>query len=906
MKKKLIMFSSIGAVLVAAIIIVLCLCLPKGKAYRSIKVFSVTGTVNVIRKDNTLSATKDMKLKNEDRVEVKEASNTVLKLDNDKFIMVKENTNIDLVATGKKNNTKTKVLIEKGGVVVEVKEKLKDSETFEVATSNTVMAIRGTLLEMSKDEITGNTFVLMAAGVSRITFNPGNRPISFPLETGEKVTVKTDGTTPSDMLELSNSDKVEVITKVERDELDEDDVTVGVVEADEIDDIIQNANEFDRENKNDKLNDTIKYSIDGNAVYGTNPNTIITVEENYKDIEGLRYLYSKSENGEFAEFDLNNPLDAGSYYIKLEAGNAYTSLVKEIVIDKLEIKINALSADMNYGDNPKDLITFKNAPENYTIKYSNSLDGEYIEFDINNPLEVGKWYFTVDAGSNYTFTNNYFTVTAKDINLNYNLSQIAGKYGQPSNVLLSINDDEFFTSEEALEVNEYGMLKYYVTATDGMNTYYLDAENREVVFRPVALEDNYQVSLTFDYNIPAHYNFKNVTQNPVVKQLEYGIKVSNVRVSFIPNLDGAYDGYGFDFSAEVCIDPTMQDTIPGDYGLILLEMGEFEGEYRCEPIPVNSYSEDTYFVNISGAVTNGTESYYAIPFIDDRYFEFALACGCPEGEDGYDVEDYIYHSEVFRVDTQIFENTDDRAQFLQKGEDGFPYFITYNDDNTYNLYLDLQADSETCDNSLNYLIIFNDDIYDGSLSLHPDKYLYGKGRYALIENINSARIAIKAVYAIYEMEDGSDIAYAYSDYIDFDGYQQLISIRQIVNYPETMPYGNISIYDMSLLDNSTIKLYDDSYNLLGELSKGTDDFTDGVGSIQAVESEYFIIDATINTTITKECLEFLTDYDTEGFLQYFTSETFETFKAAFKEFTGTDVKGNYTGRLVYRSYNKFI
>ena len=96
MKKKLILFSSIGgALLIGLTILIICLCLPKSKGYRSLKIFSVVGTVNVIRGNDTLAAQKDMKLKNEDRVEVKEASNTVLKLDNDKFIMVKENTIID-------------------------------------------------------------------------------------------------------------------------------------------------------------------------------------------------------------------------------------------------------------------------------------------------------------------------------------------------------------------------------------------------------------------------------------------------------------------------------------------------------------------------------------------------------------------------------------------------------------------------------------------------------------------------------------------------------------------------------------------------------------------------------------------------------------------------------------------
>ena len=166
MKKKIIIFSSIGgAILIGLTILIICLCLPKGdKTYRNIKVFSVTNNVNVIRNNNTLTASKDMKLKNEDTVEVKEESSAVLKLDNDKFIMAKENTTLKLVASGKDKNTKTRILVEKGGVIVEVKEKLKDEESFEIASSNSVMAIRGTQISFDvvvKDNKITTSFAIL-------------------------------------------------------------------------------------------------------------------------------------------------------------------------------------------------------------------------------------------------------------------------------------------------------------------------------------------------------------------------------------------------------------------------------------------------------------------------------------------------------------------------------------------------------------------------------------------------------------------------------------------------------------------------------------------------------------------------------------------------------------------------
>ena len=123
--------------------------------YRSIKVFSIEGNVTVNREDKDLTASKNMKLKNNDTVTVSSNSNTVLKLDSDKFIMAKENTTLKLEATGKKNNTKTRIHVSDGGVIVEVKQKLKENESFEIASSNSVMSIRGTQIgfDVSNDNV---------------------------------------------------------------------------------------------------------------------------------------------------------------------------------------------------------------------------------------------------------------------------------------------------------------------------------------------------------------------------------------------------------------------------------------------------------------------------------------------------------------------------------------------------------------------------------------------------------------------------------------------------------------------------------------------------------------------------------------------------------------------------------
>lgn len=120
MKKNL--FLSFITLVLFSIILIGC---SKEKAYRSIKIFSYKGTCNIIRGKKELDLAKEMKIKNNDELQVKEDSQAVLKLDNDKFVCVKENTDVKFVATGKENNTKTRLHVNNGGVIVEVKENFK-------------------------------------------------------------------------------------------------------------------------------------------------------------------------------------------------------------------------------------------------------------------------------------------------------------------------------------------------------------------------------------------------------------------------------------------------------------------------------------------------------------------------------------------------------------------------------------------------------------------------------------------------------------------------------------------------------------------------------------------------------------------------------------------------------------
>lgn len=318
------------------------------KGYRSIKVFKTEGTVNVIRGKSTTEASSEMKLKSNDVVEVASSSTAVLKLDNDKFVMAKENTTLRLVASGKANKTKTRILVDKGGVIVEVKEKLKEKESFEIASSNSVMAIRGTQIsfdvEVKDNKITtsfaildGNTEILLLKDnkLSSTTLSKDFR-MSYTTDLSEVKTVKdisklVDKTKPSKIEEVSDSDLNTIFNAVKEE-----------LTTEEIDSIVDTINEFERKD-DDKINGTIKFKFNTAPEYTMDPKDYITIEEDWKDLVGLQYLYSKNIDGEYSEFNSSNPLEIGDWYCKIKAGNAYRSEPLKFSVSKIGLQINLSS-----------------------------------------------------------------------------------------------------------------------------------------------------------------------------------------------------------------------------------------------------------------------------------------------------------------------------------------------------------------------------------------------------------------------------------------------------------------------------------------------------------------------------------------------------------------------------------
>ena len=124
-KKALIGIGAGLAAIVVAVIVIAVATSNKKEAYRTIKVYDLIGTATVNRGGNTdINAYVDMRLQSADTVKTGADSYAQLKLDEDKYILLEPNTEINLVATGDKKDSKTQIYLKQGAIVNAIENEL--------------------------------------------------------------------------------------------------------------------------------------------------------------------------------------------------------------------------------------------------------------------------------------------------------------------------------------------------------------------------------------------------------------------------------------------------------------------------------------------------------------------------------------------------------------------------------------------------------------------------------------------------------------------------------------------------------------------------------------------------------------------------------------------------------------
>lgn len=119
-------------------------------SFRSIIVSDFSGLVNVTRSEgDELPAYEGLSLFTGDDVVVREKSDLTLTVDSDKYLYAEEQTHFWIEAAGTEGKTKTKIHLEQGSVLCRIDKALTADEAFEITTSNSSMAVRGTVFSVT-------------------------------------------------------------------------------------------------------------------------------------------------------------------------------------------------------------------------------------------------------------------------------------------------------------------------------------------------------------------------------------------------------------------------------------------------------------------------------------------------------------------------------------------------------------------------------------------------------------------------------------------------------------------------------------------------------------------------------------------------------------------------------------
>lgn len=117
--------------------------------YRSILLYEIQGTAKIEREGTgEFDGAKNLYLESGDQLTVESESFTRLRLDEDKYVMVEENSALSIEAAGTREDSRTKIHLTKGAIINEIQNPLSAGSTYEVTTPNSIMAVRGTLFRV--------------------------------------------------------------------------------------------------------------------------------------------------------------------------------------------------------------------------------------------------------------------------------------------------------------------------------------------------------------------------------------------------------------------------------------------------------------------------------------------------------------------------------------------------------------------------------------------------------------------------------------------------------------------------------------------------------------------------------------------------------------------------------------
>lgn len=206
----------LAAVVTVVVIGIVFLLLNREESYRVIKIFSLDGNAIITRvKLGEIEAYENMLLESGDVVALNTGTMT-LKLDEDKYVYVEEQTEFALEASGSSENGKTRIRLNRGAITNELQNKLNGESAYEINTPNSTMSVRGTIyrVEVYIDEqgvLYTKVSVFEGSVAVRLIYPDGTvSDDETIIDKGKEVIVYEDGSTTDYLTDVRDIDYTEL------------------------------------------------------------------------------------------------------------------------------------------------------------------------------------------------------------------------------------------------------------------------------------------------------------------------------------------------------------------------------------------------------------------------------------------------------------------------------------------------------------------------------------------------------------------------------------------------------------------------------------------------------------------------------------------------------------------------
>lgn len=183
--------------------------------YRSILIYEIEGNAEIEREGTgKFSGAENLYLESGDQLTVEPESFTRLRLDEDKYVMVEEDSALSIEAAGTKDDSRTRINLTKGAIINEIQNPLSAGSTYEVTTPNSIMAVRGTIfrVEIYYDE-NGEVFTKVSVFDGKVSSR-----LIYPDGTMEEEVITGDG---KEVIIHSNQELTEYLGEVRDIQYDE-------------------------------------------------------------------------------------------------------------------------------------------------------------------------------------------------------------------------------------------------------------------------------------------------------------------------------------------------------------------------------------------------------------------------------------------------------------------------------------------------------------------------------------------------------------------------------------------------------------------------------------------------------------------------------------------------------------